>query len=97
MRGFLPYVQAGTFLAAIVDAKALKWQQEEPNWSPAQPTQAAMGLYDQLSPRPTEAPDASHLFEKRAERDQTCGYINAIYGRPPTLCRILALVCVGIC
>jgi hypothetical protein len=81
MYGQLAYLAAASFLASpFVDAKALKWQQDEPTWSPAHPTLPAMELFNQLAPQPTEAPDASHILGKRAERDRTCGFINGIDG-----------------
>lgn len=65
------------FLAALLAAPAAA------AWKPAQPTLGVMNIYAaaRLPPQPTSAPKLSDLrLAKRADADQTCGYIDGDSG-----------------
>ena len=82
MKQAIQLAALGLVAAGIADAKALKWQREEPSWSPARETAAAMYLASGWSPVPTGAPEPPDLvrleLEKRVRGDDTCGYISGV-------------------
>jgi hypothetical protein len=66
----------------LVDAKVLKWDNNDPRWAPPQET--LLGYMPSLGmdpPTPTPPPEPSivkGVLEARASDDNTCGYISGI-------------------
>jgi hypothetical protein len=66
----------------LAHAKALKWSEDGPRWSPAQET--PVGVMQALAmdpPMPTPAPPSSKVkavLKARGSTDNTCGYVSGI-------------------
>ena len=70
----------------LAHAKALKWSEDGPRWSPAQETPVGVMLALAMDPpMPTPAPPSSKVkavLKARGSTDNTCGYVSGIPSKP---------------